>query len=509
MHIGIDLGTTYSCVSFIDDDGTPKVILNSDGMETTPSVVWFDGSIAYVGKKANDRKITTTSPIFEFVKRDIGKGHNASTHYEIKGYYFGPTGLSAIILRKLKKDAIIYLKKKGFLSESFEEKSNIIPAVITVPAYFGDLQRQETRKAGFVAGLDVIAIINEPTAAALAYGKLSDGDKRILVFDLGGGTFDVTILVFQNGDGIVIASDGADQLGGKNFDELIMDFIYSEYKKRIGKDIPDDMGWEIQQKAIQAKFDLTNNTTASVIIACDGNELEIILHRADILKDGSIYEFDSEGDLVFYFEDRASNLMTLIKTICGRVLDKANLGWGDIDDIVLAGGSCRMPMIPEMLEKLSGRKILRNIPGFNYDTAVALGASLYGNRRSRVKDVTSKTIGILVKVNGRDFIEHLVHKNTPLPVCIERAFMAQYNAVLKVFEGDSNQPDECILRGRLLLGNPEGEVKIIVTVNEDGVISVVAKFPPDVSKEIQIQTEEGDSDIKELYQRIMSVDIRN
>jgi len=511
MHIGIDLGTTFSCVAFIDDDGTPKVISNSDGMETTPSVIWFDGKTAYVGKKANDRKITPTSPIYEFVKRDIGKGKQINPRYDINGRYFGPTGLSAIILRKLKKEALLILKKKGMVAQTSDEKNTIIPAIITVPAYFGDLQRQETRKAGFSAGLDVIAIINEPTAAALAYGRILQEDKKILVFDLGGGTFDVTILKFLNGEGIVIASDGADQLGGKNWDELIMDFIYTKYQKITGKQIPDDMGWEVQQKAIQAKFDLTSNQESIVLITCDSNDVEIVLHRSDIAQSGSIgsmYDFSVDVELPFIFEERSTNLLALCKAICYRVLEKAALTWGDIDEIVLAGGSCRMPMIPKMLEDLSGQKVSRNIPGFNYDTAIAIGAAIYGSHRSKVKDVASKTIGIEVKVNGRPYIDHLIHKNTPLPVFIERIFHAQQNAVLKVFEGESNQPDECILRGRLQLGNPEGKVKVTMHINEDGMLSVNAEFPPNVNKEIQIKTDDTDSDIIDLHEIVMKIDIR-
>lgn len=507
MLIGIDLGTTYSCVAYVDNDGMPCIIPNAESSETTPSVIWFDGRASFVGKKANDRKITPTSPIYEFVKRDIGKPRQINTKYEVNGYYYGAMGMSAIILRKLKKDAFLFFKRKELVSKDAEEKNTAIPAVITVPAFFGDLQRHETRIAGYAAGLNVVAIINEPTAAALAYGKAMLENKRVLVFDLGGGTFDVTILHIKEGEGIVVASDGADQLGGKDWDELILDYLYSEFRKRTGKDIPDDMGWEIQQKAVQAKFDLTDQLQTTVVITNEGEDVEIVLYRYD--ENPNTYDdFDMDDNRPFYFEERSENLLTLCKTICSLVLEKAGLGWNDIDDIVMAGGSCKMPMVPQMLEDMANRKIPRNIPGFSYDTAIAIGAALYGNRRTIVKDVTSKTIGVEVKINGRQFIEHLIPKNKLLPVIEKQQFKAESNAILKIYEGESSRPEECILRGRLELGNPEGEVMVTLSINEDGVLSSVVEYPPDARKELIIQNDDGEINRNELRNKIGSIDIR-
>ncbi|MEJ7768878.1 MAG: Hsp70 family protein, partial [Chitinophagaceae bacterium] len=223
-HVGIDLGTTFSCMSYMDEHGLPKVIKNVDSQDSTPSVIWFDGKLEYVGKKANDRKLQANSPIYEFVKRDIGKepGHR----YVINGYNYGACGLSAIILKKLRMEAFNFFKKKGWLSQEDTMRSLTIPAVITVPAYFGDKQRYETRLAGIAAGFDVTAIINEPTAAALTYGIDLNHSQLILVFDLGGGTLDVTILEIKDGDARVIASDGADQLGGKDWDAVIEGYLF-------------------------------------------------------------------------------------------------------------------------------------------------------------------------------------------------------------------------------------------------------------------------------------------
>lgn len=508
MLVGIDLGTTYSCMAYIGEDGTPSVIANSDAMETTPSVIFFDGKAAFVGKKANDRKITPTSPIFEFVKRDMGRPRNEVPHYEINGYYFGATGMSAIILRKLKKEAFNFFKKKGIIPSTADEKSTIIPAVITVPAYFGDLARQETRNAGYAAGFDVIAIINEPTAAALAYGRSLSDRKKIMVFDLGGGTFDVTVLETYKGESRVISSDGASQLGGKDWDDLIMLYLYSEFSKRTGRNIPEDMGWEIQQKALQAKYELTENEHTSVIITTAGDDVEIPLFRRNP-NAGSSKEFDMNDDEPgFYFEERSYELLTLCKTICSRALDKANLNWGDIDEVILAGGSCRMPMIPDMLEELTKKRIQRNIPGFSYDTAIAIGAVIYGSKRSAVQDVTSKAIGVEVTQHGRRLIEHLIERNKHLPVEVKREFKAEPNAVLKVYEGESLRPDECVLRGRLQLGNPEGKVSVTMSVNMDGVLFSVVEFPPDERRELSIQTDEGNIDKIELKNRIHAIDVR-
>lgn len=507
MQIGIDLGTTFSCVAYIEEDGIPHVISNSDGMDSTPSVIWFDGRAAVVGKKANDRKITPSSLIYEFIKRDIGKPKFIDGRYEKNGFYYGPTGYSAIILRKLKKEAFNFFRKKGWIPQGIEEKSMNIHAVITVPAYFGDRQRYETRNAGIAAGLDVIAIINEPTAAAIAYGRSLKENRKIMVFDLGGGTFDVTILEVHDGEGIVIASDGADQLGGIDWDELIIQYLYVEYYKRTGKQIPDDMGFEIQQKAIQAKLELSESEKTLVTLSAEGNDVEIELFRSSDAGD-EYDEFDMDSNRPFYFEERSSNLLSLCRTICIRVIEKSGLTWGHIDDIVLAGGSCRMPMVPAMLENLTRRKIPRDIPGFSYDTAIAIGAAIYGAHRSKVKDVTSKTIGIEVKVMGRKYIEHLIEKNKPLPVQFEQSFKAENNAVLKIFEGDGHLPEECILRGRLELGNPEGIVKVTMLVNEDGVLVCIVEFAPDIRRELRIETDDGNIDIAELKDKISGIDIR-
>lgn len=301
---------------------------------------------------------------------------------------------------------------------------------------------------------------------------------------------------------------GCNELGGKDWDDVITGYLYSEFRKRTGDDIPDDMGWEIQQKALQAKFDLTENEQTTVIIPNDGSDVEIVLYREDPDKNDVNYDFDMQAERPFYFEERSSNLLSLCQTICISVLEDANLTWGDIDDIVMAGGSCRMPMVPKMLEQLSGRKIPGEVPGFSFDTAIAMGAAIYGYGKSSVKDVTAKTIGLELKLNGEPYIEHLIQKNTALPVNVQKTFKAEYNAVLKIYEGDSHQKDECTLRGRLELENPEGNVKVTMNVNQDGVLSSFVEFPPDACKELHIKTADKDIDRNDLRSKVSGIDIR-
>lgn len=524
MQIGIDLGTTFSCVAYIDENGVPSVIPNSEGEATTASVVWFDGRSAFVGKKANDRKITPTSPIYEFVKRDMGAAVETHGRYVVGGYNFEATGFSSILLRKLKKDAILYFKKKGLLPQEAEEKSTQIPAIITVPAYFGDLQRQETRKAGLAAGLAVQAIINEPTAAALTYSRRFQQNKKIMVFDLGGGTLDISIVDIRNGEGEVAAtnrsttdggksqpraSKGFNELGGKDWDELIVAYLYAAFREKTGSDIPDDMGFEVQQKALEAKFELTEQEETTVYIPYEGNDIAINLYRSNPNADELSFDIDLE-DTRFYFEERASGLLGLCATLCSSVLDDARLSWSEIDEVVMVGGSCRMPMIPQLLEKLSGQKIQRQVPGFSYDTAIALGAAIYGAGKSQVKDISSKAIGIEVLDQGNPRIEYLVNKNQELPAMAERHMEADPQAVLKVYESESEQykqVEEAVLRGRLKLENPGGKVSIRISVNEDGLIESVVAYPPEVRKELTIQSGSG-IDLQELKQKIMAIDIR-
>lgn len=505
-HVGIDLGTTFSCVSCLDENGLPIVIRNSDGQDTTPSVIWFDGKLAYIGKKANDRKLQVNSPIYEFVKRDIGKKN--AHRYVVNGYDYAACGMSSVILKKLRFDIFYHFKRKGWLSPNDTIHNLVIPAVITVPAYFGFKERHETKLAGIAAGFEVIAIINEPTAAALTYGFNLSDSRKILVFDLGGGTFDVTILQIGNGEAKAIASDGADQLGGKDWDAIIENYLFAEFERQTDREIPDDMGWELQKHALESKYQLSESQEISVFMNAEGRNAEITLYRAREHDDFSFYSNGQlEEDNKFYFEERSENLLTLCKTIIHSMLEKVKLTWNDIDDIVLAGGSSRMPMIPKMLENISGKSIRRSIQGYNFDTAVSQGAALYGRNKNRVIDVSSKSIGIEVKQAGKPIIEHLIKKNTPLPFSITDTFPAEENAVLLVYEGESTNPADCILRGRLELGNSYGKVIVGLSIDISGVIYATVEANG-AKAELKIKSDDGDVDLNTLKEKIDLIDIR-
>jgi molecular chaperone DnaK len=515
MHVGIDLGTTFCCMAYIES-GEPKVIPSSDGENTTPSVVWFDGRQAYVGRKANARKLVGGHNVHEFIKRDIGKPVEIPPNlyedgdplmpkiapYEVDGFKYGAAGMSAIILRKLKKEAILHFKRVGALDRSVDEKSLDLDAVITVPAYFGDKERQETKLAGYAAGLNVIGIINEPTAAALAYGLVRSESQRIMVFDLGGGTFDVTILETRNGNAEVLSSGGDNTLGGRDWDAIIQDGLYEAFFRQNGRSIPDDpqRAFEIQALALQAKMELSAKEETTVLYSIEQGELAETLYRS--APPGSEMSMDMDAgttEPAFYFEERATELLQRIRLICETTLagarittatgTKRPLRWDDIDELVLAGGASRMPMVPAMLERMSGRRIRRQIEGFDLDTAIAIGAALYGQHMARVQDVVSHGIGVKVMHDTRYAVEYLIEKDTPLPVTRTRSFRAGPRATLEVYEGESRSPDECVQRGRIELDNADGQVAIIMEADTSGILKVTADYPPDGRQVMELKND--------------------
>lgn len=522
MHIGIDLGTTFSCVAYVDDNSTARVIQNSDKKDITPSIVYFDGKNAYVGEKANIKKTVAPTHVYEFIKRNIGKPIEipqgldemdapSPAPYEVNGFKYGAVGMSAIILRKLKKEAVNFFKKIKKIEPSLDEKNIQLDAVITVPAYFGDKERQETKLAGILAGLNVIGIINEPTAAALTYGFSRRDNCKIMVFDLGGGTFDVTLLEMNKGEATVIASDGAHALGGKDWDEVIQNYICSEFYEINNRSIPDEKIFDVQQKALEAKFELSEKEETVVALSMEEGELDAKLYRSILKSEGMGFEMEMEMDSarLFYFDERSSSLISLCRTICLGIMEKANLNWGDLDEIILVGGSCRMPMVSDMLEELSGRKIKKHIEGFNYDTAIAMGAALYGHQKGRVKDVVSHTIGIEYVQHGRSYVEHLIKKNQELPVRVEKRYRAPANAILNVYEGESIRPDECILRGRIELDNSDGYVTIILEADANGILHVTADYAPQGRKTIQLvnDLDSYDKNFAQLREKIQAITI--
>ncbi len=499
-RIGIDLGTTFCCVTYVDDDGRVQVIPNSDGDRTTPSVVWFDGRQAWVGKKANLRKQAAGQHVYEFVKRDIGRpvelppGRREDdpatppvAAYEVDGFKYGAAGISALILRKLKREAVLYFKRLGKL-DTTNDRAVDLEAVITVPAYFGDKERLETKLAGYAAGLRVVGVVNEPTAAALAYGVLRPTDGRIMVFDLGGGTLDVTVMQMQGGEPRVLSSVGNNTLGGRDWDALIEQYLYEAFRAANGRSIPltPERLYQVQEIALEAKLALTDAPSYDVFYSVPEGDLACTLYRAAPADRGE-YDIPTSGD-AFYFEERASDLLSRCRAICEDALSERRpdgtqrrLEWADVDEIVLAGGACRMPMIPALLERISGHRLRRQPEGFDYDTAIAAGAALYGRHQGCVVDVASHGLGVRVLVGARSAVDYLVEKDTPLPALARRAYRAGPEARLEVYEGESRDPDECSPRGELRLDNPDGHVAIEFALDADGALHAAAAYPVDAA----------------------------
>ncbi len=511
MHLGIDLGTTYCCVVYIDE-GRPHVIPSAEGGKTTPSVICFNGTKAWVGEGANLRKETLPLQIKEFVKRDMGYPVEIPPHlfdeddspearpYAVDGFKYGAAGMSALILRKLKIDALRHLKREGLLTDGIDEKNFDPDAVITVPAYFGDIERQQTKLAGYAAGLNVIGIVNEPTAAAFSYGLGREGGTKIMVFDLGGGTFDVTLLEMRtDGKAEVLATEGNRELGGKDFDDLIVDYLYDAFEEQMGVPVPEEDAYHVQQEALRAKIELSEQEEVEVILDTAEGRFEEMLYRT-APPDWDEFSMDGANNR-FYFDQRATSLLNRCRALCEEALEavdyktkrgtRRRMEWQDLDKVIMAGGSCRMPMISNMLTMLTGRPVHGRLEGFDYDTAIAIGAALYGAHPEHALDVVSHSIGIKLqdREDDRFYVEHLIRKNQRLPAQVQQTYRAGPSAELEIYQGESTRPDECVLRGRLDLDNPEGNVTVTLCANADGTLTANADYPPEGRKEIKLKNE--------------------
>ena len=504
--IGIDLGTTNSCVAVMEG-GDAVVIANAEGNRTTPSVVAFskDGE-RMVGQVAKRQAITNPDRTISSIKREMGSDYKV----EIDGKKYTPQEISAMILQKLKADAEAYLG------------SPVTEAVITVPAYFTDAQRQATKDAGKIAGLDVKRIINEPTAAALAYGVDKEDAQKIMVYDLGGGTFDVSILDIDEGVIEVLATAGNNRLGGDDFDKCVMDWMVAEFKKAEGVDLSGDKVamQRLKEAAEKAKIELSGVTSTAINLpyitadATGPKHLDLTLTRAK-------------------FDQLTAHLVEATSGPVKQALSDAGLTGSQLSKVLMVGGSSRIPAVQEMVKKLTGKE---GFKGINPDECVALGAALQGGvftgdvKDLLLLDVTPLSLGIET-MGG--VMTKLVERNTTIPKRASQIFttaadnqtsvevhvlqgereMAQYNKTLGRFHLDGIAPAR--------RGVPQIEVTFDIDAN--GIVNVSAKDMASgkeqhitITSSTNMSKEDIDKAVKEAEQfaaedakRKEEVDIRN
>lgn len=438
--IGIDLGTTYSVVARLDDTGRPVTVVNAEGDLLTPSVVLIEGDEAIVGKEALKAVGSEADRVAQCAKREVG---SETFHQPLGGRNYPPEVLEAWILKKLRDDTAL-------------QTGPFRQVVITVPAYFDEVRRKATQDAGYMAGLELLDIINEPTAAAVAFGyqqgffrpnAATREPQNILVYDLGGGTFDVTVMQLQGGNFAALATDGDVRLGGHDWDHRLVDYVASEFEQRHGWNPRDDAlaAARLWRECEDLKRTLSARARGTITFEHRGESLQL-----DITRD--------------QFYDLTHDLLERTRFTTVQTLAAAKLTWPDIQRVLLVGGSTRMPMVTDLLRQLSGREPDRSVSA---DEAVAHGAALQAGlllaksagRRPKfsIRNVNSHSLGVIATdpQTGRDRNAIIIPRNSPLPIASRRIFktrsLGQNSVLVPIVEGESASPEACTPIGRCVV----------------------------------------------------------
>jgi len=485
--VGIDLGTTYSVVSHLDETGRPMTLVNAEGDLTTPSVILVDGTDVIVGKEAVKALGTESDKIADCPKRDMGK---KAYRRPIGGHQYPPEVLQACVLKKLKDD-------------SSRRIGPFDSAVITVPAYFDEVRRKATMDAGAIAGLKVLDIINEPTAAAIAFGFRqgflnADGaatrDLKVLVYDLGGGTFDVTLMEITGRNFNAIATDGDVELGGRDWDNRLVNYVSEQFQAQTGIDPREDLDQasRMWRDCEEAKRTLSARSKAAVAVDYKGHSKRVEITRE-------------------LFKELTHDLLDRTQFTMRQLLKTANLDWGAIDRVLLVGGSSRMPMVRESLTQLTGKPPDDSVSA---DEAVAHGAALQAGLllaetagvepMFRIRNVNSHSLGVIGtnrKTNRKQNVI-LIPRNTPLPAQHKKVFKTQQagqrSIVVTIVEGESSSPDACTLIGQCQIDQLPGNlpalspIEVFYDYAENGRLSVTVHVPgTDRKMQQEIQRENG------------------
>ena len=478
--LGIDLGTTFSVAAHLDENGQPVTLVNAEGDRSTPSMVLFDGDDVIVGKEALKAFATEAERVAECAKRDMG---NRVFHKPIEGKQYPPEVIGAFVLNKLRVDAAAQI---GPVSK----------AVITVPAYFDEVRRKATQDAGYMAGFEVLDIINEPTAAAVAFGVESgflsrQGEartpQRIVVYDLGGGTFDVTVMEIRGNRYATLATDGDVRLGGFDWDQRLVDLVAEHFIRQFQVDPREDprTAGKLWRECEDAKRTLSARVKAAVACEYRGFSARVEISRQQ-------------------FEEATQDLLDRTRFTTAQTLKAAGLDWPDIDRVLLTGGSTRMPMVRAMIRQTSGKEPDTSIAA---DEAVAHGAALRAGQllahsqgkpvRFRIKNVNSHSLGVVGvdPQTRRKRTGVLIPRNTPLPVTAKRTFHTQKanqrSILVQIVEGENPSPDDCTMIGKFSVRKlphlpAKSPVDVLFHYRTDGRLKVRVTVP---NTDTKVETE--------------------